>query len=95
MKVIIGEAASADLDEIYAWIAKDRPSSADPVMTRIFSALDLLAEFPRVGHRGRVRGTYEWVVRGLPYVIVYEIDDDASAVTIIGVFHGARERRRR
>lgn len=35
MKVIIREAAYDDLDRIYAWIAKDRPRSADAVVDRI------------------------------------------------------------
>ena len=35
MKVIIREAAYDDLDRIYAWIAKDRPRSADAVVERM------------------------------------------------------------
>ena len=55
----------------------------------------MLAEFPRVGHAGRVVGTYEWVVRGLPYIIVYQTGaPDADEVLILGVFHGAQDRER-
>jgi plasmid stabilization system protein ParE len=43
---------------------------------------------------GRAQGTYEWVVVGLPYIIVYEVDQAADEVAIIAVFHGARDRRR-
>ena len=35
---------------------------------------------------------YEWVVVGLPYVIVYEVDKTADEVAIIAVFHGAQDR---
>jgi len=45
-----------------------------------------------MGHVGRSPGTYEWVVVGLPYIIVYEIDEVAGEVAIIGVFHGAQDR---
>ena len=45
-----------------------------------------------MGHAGRARETYEWVVVGLPYVIVYEIDETADEVAIIAVFHGAQDR---
>jgi toxin ParE1/3/4 len=45
-----------------------------------------------MGHVGRARGTYEWVVVGLPYIIVYEIDEVAQEVAIVAVFHGARDR---
>jgi len=38
------------------------------------------------GTRRRVPGTYEWAAVGLPYVIVYEIDEAAAVVAIIAVF---------
>ena len=53
-------------------------------------AAERLTEFPRMGHTGRVAGTYEWVVRGLPYIIVYQAD--VTEVLILGVFHGAQDR---
>ena len=31
-------------------------------------------------------------VVGLPYIIVYEVDDAANEVAIIGIFHGAQDR---
>jgi plasmid stabilization system protein ParE len=43
-----------------------------------------------MGHIGRVPGTQEWVVRGLPYIIVFEVD--ADEVVILGVFHAAQDR---
>ena len=45
-----------------------------------------------MGHPGRAAGTYEWVVVGLPYVIVYELNDEAAEVAIIAVFHGSQDR---
>jgi toxin ParE1/3/4 len=58
-------------------------------------AAERLAEFPRVGHAGRVAGTHEWVVRGLPYIIVYQTGAaDAEEVLILGVFHAAQDRER-
>jgi plasmid stabilization system protein ParE len=47
---------------------------------------------PYMGHLGRSHGTYEWVVVGLPYVIVYEINEAAHEIAIIAVFHGAQDR---
>jgi toxin ParE1/3/4 len=94
MRAIIDDQASDDLDKIYAWIAKDRPAAADAVIDRILAAIANLALHPRLGHAGRIRGTYEWVVRGLPYIVVYEIFRERDELVVIGVFHGAQEKRR-
>jgi hypothetical protein len=36
-----------------------------------------------------------WVVKGLPYVIVHEIDTQRDEVIVLGVFHGAQDREKR
>jgi toxin ParE1/3/4 len=64
MRVIIREAAYDDLDRIYAWIAKDRPRSAEAVVDRILESAERLGRFPYTGHLGRAPGTYEWVIPG-------------------------------
>ena len=92
MKVIIRDAAFADLQGISAWIAKDNPRAARSVVERILDAIERLGEFPGLGHRGKVAGTREWVVRGLQYIIVYEIDTPHDELRGIAVFHGARNR---
>jgi addiction module RelE/StbE family toxin len=92
MKVIIREAAYDDLDRISVWIAKDRPRSADSVIDRILESAERLGHFPYMGHVGRVPGTYEWVVPGLPYIIVYTINTNDDEVTVVAVFHGAQDR---
>ncbi|MEH2530211.1 plasmid stabilization system protein ParE [Bradyrhizobium sp. AZCC 1588] len=62
---------------------------------RIGLAAERLAEFPRMGHAGRVPGTHEWVVRGLHYIIVYQTGAaDPDEVLILGVFHAAQDRER-
>jgi toxin ParE1/3/4 len=92
MKVIIREAAYDDLDRIYAWIAKDRPRAADSVIDRVLESTEKLGHLPYMGHVGKAPGTYEWVVTGLPYVVVYKIDSDNNEVQITAVFHGAQDR---
>ncbi len=92
MRVIIRETAYYDLERIYAWIAKDRPGAADSVINRILEAAERLGHLPYIGHAGKARGTYEWVVRGLPYIVVYKIDSEENEVQIVAVFHGAQDR---
>jgi toxin ParE1/3/4 len=92
MKTIIREAAYRDLDEIHAWIARDRPAAADSVIDRILASVELLGQFPYIGRAGAIPGTYRLVVAGLPYIVVYTINRDADELAVIAVFHGARNR---
>jgi toxin ParE1/3/4 len=77
---------------IYSYIRDRNPVAATQVVAHIRLAAERLTEFPRMGHGGRVPGTQEWVVRGLPYILVYQIDP--NEVLILGVFHAARDRER-
>ncbi len=92
MRVIVRDAAYDDLDRIYAWIAKDRPGAADSVIDRILESVERFGHLPHMGHVGRAPGTYEWVVPGLPYIVVYKVDSDNNEVQITAVFHGAQDR---
>ena len=92
MKVIIREGAYDDLDRIFDWIAKDRPRSAHAVIDRILESAERLGHFPHVGHIGRVPSTFEWVVTGLPYIVVYRVNVDDDVVDVIAVVHGAQDR---
>jgi toxin ParE1/3/4 len=78
---------------IYDYIKDRNPVAATQVVARVRLAAERLAEFPRMGHAGRVAGTYEWVVRGLPYIIVYQIGAaETDEALILGVFHAAQDR---
>jgi len=92
MNVVIREAAYGDLDRIYSWIARDRPRAAQRVIDRVLNSIELLGLFPDLGHAGRLAGTCEWVVGGLPYIIVYTVDRDAEEITVVAVFHAAQNR---
>jgi plasmid stabilization system protein ParE len=76
-----------DLGNIYNYIEERDPQAASRVIARIRAAVDLLSEFPRIGHAGRAPDTREWVVKGLPYIIVHELRDDE--LIILAIFHGA------
>lgn len=47
-----------------------------------------------MGHIGRAPTTYEWVIPGLPYIVVYKIDSGANEVAVVAVFHGAQDREK-
>ena len=45
-----------------------------------------------MGRRGRAHDTHEWVVRGLPYIVVYRINDEVDELRVLAIFHGAQDR---
>lgn len=92
MNVFFRDKAYADLKQIYDWISRDRPNAAVGVIERIFETLDHLALFPMMGHAGVEPETYEWVVPGIPFIIVYEIDEPAQELRVIAIFHSRQDR---
>ena len=89
------ERAEAHLQAIRDYIHKDNPSAAQRVGRAIHAAAEMLRYFPEAGRRGASVGTREWVVRGLPYIIVYEVmPAEQPILVILGVFHGARDDRK-
>lgn len=84
--------AAAHIESIESYIATDNPGAARGVGRRIRAAFEVLCHFPEMGRRGRVPGTREWVVRRVPYVVVYAIGE--SSIDVLGVFHCARDERR-
>ncbi|MBI3517408.1 MAG: type II toxin-antitoxin system RelE/ParE family toxin [Proteobacteria bacterium] len=88
-RVVVAEPAARDLDDIIAFIALDDRRAAEAVYRAIVATTGRLAEFPDIGRAGRLPGTREFPVTNLPYVIVYAVG--AEAVTILAVFHAARD----
>jgi toxin ParE1/3/4 len=92
MRVRYAPEARAHLAAIFSYIAERNPVAAARVIARIRIAADCLGDFPRMGHPGRVLGTFEWTVTGLPYIVVHEVDVSAAEVVILAVFHAAQDR---
>ena len=90
--VVWSEAALDDTDALFAYIAADDPAAARRVLNRVKSAAQGLGRLPS-GRRGRVQGTYEKSVVGLPYIIAYAINSlssGAEQIVILRVIHTAR-----
>lgn len=77
---------------IRLYIERRNVPAAAHIQRCIFLEIDRLSKFPRMGRPGTVSGTYERVVRGLPYVIVYELKGDVKSVVVLALFHGAQMR---
>lgn len=85
--------ALGHIKAIHDYIVERNPAAAAQVIGRIRIAADRLRAFPRIGRAGAAAGTYEWVVRDLPYIVVYEVDHQEDEVVVLAVFHGAQDRR--
>lgn len=54
----------------------------------IFATVEGLGEFPYRGRAGRVDGTRELVLAGLPWIAIYAVTD--TMVVILRLLHGAQ-----
>lgn len=45
-----------------------------------------------MGRPGGLPGTREFIVRGYPYIIAYEVDETRRELSIVSVIHTARQR---
>lgn len=79
--------AQRHLTEIVLYIAEDNPTAAVAVKERIERATSNLATNPAMGRQGRIDGTRELVIAGLPYIIPYRVR--YGRVEILDVIHAA------
>lgn len=92
-RVVWADSARADYLAILRYIARENPDAAERVADRIEEAAAALSDFA-TGRAGRVTGTYEKVLPGLPYILAYEIisrPEGGETVAILHVIHGARD----
>jgi len=81
-----------DIKRTTARIAKDNPAAARKVAAALRSAGSKLGE-RATGRQGRMSGTYEKSVAGLPYIIAYALQPvrgGDEAVVVLHVIHTAR-----
>jgi len=79
--------ASCDLDLVEEYIGRDNPGAAIATVLQIIQHVGMLPEHPGLGRPGRVEGTRELVIAGLPYVVPYVHEGDT--VIVLRVLYGA------
>ena len=86
---LLAPAAAQDLEEIEAYIARDRPSAVTGVLDALEAACQLVADYPGVG---RAREEIDEGVTSFPmgsYVLFYYRDD--LPFGIARILHGSRD----
>lgn len=89
MNVHFTPQAYDDLKSIRDWIGEDDVRAADRVVCRIVQTAMMFGQFPLLGRPGRVYGTREFSVVGLPYLIVYAIASE-SELDVLTIVHTRR-----
>jgi addiction module RelE/StbE family toxin len=80
--------ASRRLERIGTRIEADNPAAAARMVSAIARAVQRLDRAPGRGRPGRLRGTRELVVVGMPYIVAYRVH--ANDIEILTVQHGAQ-----
>ena len=81
--------AAEALLAIQEYIARENPRAAFEVAQNIRIAVDQLRDHSKMGRNGRVRGTYELVIHGIPYIVPYRIRE--KEVQVLSVYHTSRK----
>ena len=71
------------------YIAADNPAAAIQLDQRIEQQIDRLANHPRMGRVGRVKGTREMIIARTPFIAIYRIK--ANRIEILCILHGAQQ----
>jgi toxin ParE1/3/4 len=81
--------AESDRENAINYIAVDSLTAALSQLDEIERQTDRLADYPKLGRPGRVKGTRELVVNRTPFIVVYRIKGEI--VQILRVLHGAQQ----
>ena len=74
-----------NLDAAVEYIAADNPTAAKKVAQKNWDSVQLLKTQPGLGRPGRVSGTRELVVSGLPYIVPYL--EKNGTIVILRIMH--------
>ena len=88
MRLVWTRTAIAIRRAIFKRIAPEDDAAAKRLVTRLRNRANSLEKLPRQGRAGRVPGTFELVVSGTPYLIIYSIE--ADEVRILTILHHAQ-----
>lgn len=84
----LSKRALRDLEQIHAFISRDKPDAAADTIRKLFETFERLTAYPKLGHPGRREGTRDFVQP--PFVIVYRIVS-SEKLMIVNIVHGSRK----
>jgi len=90
IEIVWSPLAQAQLSEIRAYVAMDKPDAASRLATRIVSVVESLRNHPYLGRAGPEPGTRELIIGGTPYSIVYRVH--SNRITVNTICHSAQRK---
>jgi len=90
VRIRYGDEAVADLQAIISFGLKEGLPDPRGFVRALRKRLQILAEHPLAGRAGRVDGTRELPLAGLPYIAIYLVSHEAETVDIVRILHGAQ-----
>ena len=88
VEIVWSARSRARLQEIRAYVARDKPDAAARLATRIVALVEALKDHPFLGRAGSEPGVRELIVGGTPYLVFYKVR--GNRVTINTIWHGAQ-----
>lgn len=85
MRVKWTRTALLTLDNAIQYVAEDRPMAAKEVGQKIWDSVKILADHPGAGRSGRISGTRELLISGLPFILPYI--EKEGIIYILRVLH--------
>jgi addiction module RelE/StbE family toxin len=87
------ELAVGDLDQIEAYIAQENsPVVATDVVLKVIDAAELLLPaHPHAGRPGRLNGTCELVINGVPFIVIYRLVESVGQLQVLRVMHDSQQ----
>ena len=73
------------VEEIGVYFAKDSPTAAERVTTRLQAAPESLSTHRAIGRTGRITGTRELLLADIPYIIAHRVTE--TSVEVLTVMH--------
>jgi len=83
--------ARTRLQEIRAYVARDKPQAAERLAVRIVAIVEALRSHPYLGRVGGQPGIRELVIGRSPYVVLYRVR--GRRVIITTIWHAAQQQK--
>lgn len=90
VEIVWSPLARARLQQIRAYIAKDKPAATERMATRIVAVVEALRMQPYLGRAAGETGVRELVIGGTPFSALYRLR--SKRIVILAIWHGAQNR---